>query len=388
MPSHRRMRAFDRDLIRGGHYGQRSCEPHLKAEHMAAPTNAANVKKVLANPEPSTHGTFVWTGRALQAGFDDLETIGLALLYPALERSVCAPGHHGYPRTSDLILRKALKGRWCYQITDATARPFLHLLNPTRRPRQVNLCITRYVMDHERPEFCGKPTASAVGGTSVPSFRLGYWLGGGSVSFVIHATSATNRARAGGCSSHARLILVTGAAGAVGSIGRIFTEMLLAKGHKVRALVRREDERAEALRQLGAEVMQGDLTDLTAMHRAIEGCASVYFGMSVSADYLMATVNTAAVARHHGVEAFANMSLMTVTQMSITENTDSPQHKLHWLAEQALFPVVTVRPTVFLDGFFRLFAAPGVRDADELALPMAAAKPHRSPLWTWRAPYP
>ena len=56
-------------------------------------------------------GTFVWTGRALQAEYEDLEMIGLALLYPALERSVCAPGHHGYPRTSDLILRKALKGR-------------------------------------------------------------------------------------------------------------------------------------------------------------------------------------------------------------------------------------------------------------------------------------
>src|SRR5687767_3733723 len=26
-------------LIRGGHYGQRSCEPHSKAEHMAAPTS-------------------------------------------------------------------------------------------------------------------------------------------------------------------------------------------------------------------------------------------------------------------------------------------------------------------------------------------------------------
>jgi hypothetical protein len=51
------MRAFDRDLIRGGHYGQRPCVPHLKAEHMAAPTNAAYVKKILANPEPSTHGT-------------------------------------------------------------------------------------------------------------------------------------------------------------------------------------------------------------------------------------------------------------------------------------------------------------------------------------------
>jgi hypothetical protein len=51
------MRAIDRDLIRAGHYGQRPSVPHSKAEHMAAPTKAANVKKVLANSEPSTHGT-------------------------------------------------------------------------------------------------------------------------------------------------------------------------------------------------------------------------------------------------------------------------------------------------------------------------------------------
>ena len=183
--------------------------------------------------------------------------------------------------------------------------------------------------------------------------------------------------------SSASQILVTGAAGAVGSIGRNLTEMLLAKGHKVRALVRREDGRAQVLRQLGAEVMQGDLTDLAAMHRAIDGCPRIYFGMSVSADYLTATINTAAVARHHGVEAFVNMSQMTVTQMNITESTDSPQHKLHWLAEQALcwsgLPVVMMRPTVFLDGFFRIFAAPGVRDSNELVLPMGLGK--TSPIW-------
>jgi len=40
---------------------------------------------------------------AMQAGSDDLEIIGLALLYPALEWSVRAPGHHGYPRASVLI---------------------------------------------------------------------------------------------------------------------------------------------------------------------------------------------------------------------------------------------------------------------------------------------
>ncbi|MBE9159885.1 SDR family NAD(P)-dependent oxidoreductase [Nodosilinea sp. LEGE 06152] len=179
-------------------------------------------------------------------------------------------------------------------------------------------------------------------------------------------------------STHDSPILVTGAAGDIGAIGRNLTAMLLAKGHQVRALVRSEDERAEALRQLGAEVVQGDLTDLASMHHAIAGVKRIYFGMSVSPAYLEATVNVAAVAKHHGVEAFVNMSQMTVTQMSITETTDSPQHKLHWLAEQALawsgLPVVTVRPTVFLEGFFLRLAAAGVRDGDELALPLGNSK--------------
>src|SRR5260370_25682804 len=181
-------------------------------------------------------------------------------------------------------------------------------------------------------------------------------------------------------SSHDSPILVTGAAGDLGAIGRNLTALLLAKGDKVRALVRREDERAEALRRLGAEVVQGDLTDLTSMHRAIEGCSRIYFGMSVSAAYLEATINTAAVARHHDVEAFVNMSQMTVTQMSITETTDSPQHKLHWLAEQALqwsgLPVVTVRPTVFLGRFFLRLAAPGVPAPTPRRPPIGRGHPH------------
>lgn len=177
---------------------------------------------------------------------------------------------------------------------------------------------------------------------------------------------------------HDKPILVTGAAGDVGAIGRHLTAMLLAKGHKVRALVRREDERAETLRKLGAEVVLGDLTDLASMHRAIEGCSRIYFGMSISASYLEATVNLAAVARHHGVEVIVNMSQMTVSQMSINDTTGSPQHKLHWLAEQVLawsdLPVVTVRPTVFLEGFFLRLAADGVKEHDELVLPLGDAR--------------
>src|ERR1700732_1676903 len=111
-------------------------------------------------------------------------------------------------------------------------------------------------------------------------------------------------------------ILVTGAAGRVGAVGRTVTELLLKQGKAVRAVVRTEDERA-----LGAEVVVGDLLDLDAMHRAIAGCETMYFGMSVSDTYLAATFNTAVVAKHHGVKAFVNMSQMTVSQMSITETT-------------------------------------------------------------------
>ena len=89
-------------------------------------------------------------------------------------------------------------------------------------------------------------------------------------------------------------ILVTGAAGRVGGIGRSVTELLLKQGKAVRAMVRNEDERAQALRDMGAEIVVGDLLDLDSMHRAIVGCDTMYFGMSVSNDYLAATVNASA----------------------------------------------------------------------------------------------
>jgi NAD(P)-dependent dehydrogenase (short-subunit alcohol dehydrogenase family) len=80
----------------------------------------------------------------------------------------------------------------------------------------------------------------------------------------------------------ANLILVTGAAGRVGGIGRTVTELLLEQGKAVRAMVRNEDERAQALRDMGAEVVVGNLLDLDSMHRVIDGCNTMYFGLSVS----------------------------------------------------------------------------------------------------------
>src|SRR6476659_4341447 len=173
-------------------------------------------------------------------------------------------------------------------------------------------------------------------------------------------------------------ILVTGAAGRVGAVGRTVTELLLKEGKAVRAMVRIEGERAQALRELCAEVVVGDLLDLDSMHRATAGCETMYFGMSVSDTYLAATVNTAAVAKHHGVKAFINMSQMTVSQMSVTETTASPQHKLQWLSEQALnwsgLSVVHVRPTVVLEGFFLTLTSDSVRQSNQIRLPFGEGK--------------
>src|SRR5439155_21432890 len=121
-------------------------------------------------------------------------------------------------------------------------------------------------------------------------------------------------------------ILVTGAAGRVGGVGRTITKLLLKQGKAVRAMVRNEDDRAQALRDLGAEVVVANLLDLDSMHRVIAGCET-YFGMSVSDAYLAATVNAAAVAKHHGVKAFIKTSQMTLSQMSITETAASPKQK-------------------------------------------------------------
>jgi uncharacterized protein YbjT (DUF2867 family) len=172
-------------------------------------------------------------------------------------------------------------------------------------------------------------------------------------------------------------VLVTGAAGQLGAVGRTVTGLLLDLGLPVRALVRREDDRAAALRAAGAEVVVGDLLEPPDVYRAIGGCRRVYFGMSVSPGYLEATVTMAAVARETGVDALVNMSQMTVSQMGIRDTTPSRQQRQHWLGEQALawsgLPVVTVRPTMFLESFLPL-AGPAVRDRGRLELPFGQGK--------------
>ncbi len=177
-----------------------------------------------------------------------------------------------------------------------------------------------------------------------------------------------------------RPILVTGAAGRVGGVGGAVVAALRQRNLPVRAFVRHDDERADALRATGAEVVAGDLTRAGDIARALVGCRRMYFGLSVSAPYLEATVTAAAVARELGdLEVFVNISQMTVSQMSLTEMTDSPQQRQHWLGEQVLnwsgLPVVNVRATVFLQNpFFLAWAAESIVRNATIRLPFGAGR--------------
>jgi uncharacterized protein YbjT (DUF2867 family) len=173
-------------------------------------------------------------------------------------------------------------------------------------------------------------------------------------------------------------ILVTGAAGGIGSTAHAAIAILLEQGHHVRAMVRKLDVRSDRLRDMGAEIVVADMLDIIAVRAAMQGCSAVYFTMSISSNFLEAATNVAVTGKDLGVRAFVNLSQMTVSQMSATETTSSPQQKQEWLAEQMLrwsgLPVVYLRPTAFFDGMFLVQGVKGIREENVIRLPFADGK--------------
>jgi len=176
------------------------------------------------------------------------------------------------------------------------------------------------------------------------------------------------------------MYLIIGAGGGIGSISRRVVQLLLGGGAQVRAMVRRDDDRADQLRAMGAEVIVGDLTSAGDIVAAMDGASRMFFNMSVSPDYLRATAEVCAVALDRGhLDVIVNMSQMTVSQMTLTSTDESKQHRLHWLAEHVLnwsgLPVIHVRPTVFLDNpLFTFLASQTVRERGVLVLPFGTGR--------------
>ena len=104
-------------------------------------------------------------------------------------------------------------------------------------------------------------------------------------------------------------ILVTGAAGGrQGSTGRVITSLLLEQGIPVRALVHKLDSRSHALRQQGAEVVEGDLLDPASVQAVMRNVKRAYFTYPVTDGLLEAATIFAAAPRDAALEFVVNNS--------------------------------------------------------------------------------
>ncbi|HZB83957.1 MAG TPA: NAD(P)H-binding protein [Rubrobacteraceae bacterium] len=175
-------------------------------------------------------------------------------------------------------------------------------------------------------------------------------------------------------------ILITGVGGRFGNVGGAVVRLLRERALPVRALLHHDDDRGDALRALGAEVVVGDLTQPSDVAQALDGCRRMFFSMSISPDYLEAAVTVATVAYAlDTLEALVAISQMTVSQMSPTSSDESHHQRLHFLAEQVLdwsgLPVVHIRPTVFLDNpLFTTLVAASVAESGTLRLPFGTGR--------------
>ena len=150
-------------------------------------------------------------------------------------------------------------------------------------------------------------------------------------------------------------VLVTGA---TGDTGRATIDELLTRGHQVRALAHREDNRSKQLQKIGAEVVIGDFLDFDAMRTVFKGVRGAYFCYPIRPGILQATAYFSHAAKEAGVDCIVNMS-----QKSAREDAKSHAAQDHWLAERVFdwsgLTVVHLRPTYFAE--WLLYLAPMIR---------------------------
>ncbi|MBX3061776.1 MAG: NAD-dependent epimerase/dehydratase family protein [Anaerolineae bacterium] len=157
--------------------------------------------------------------------------------------------------------------------------------------------------------------------------------------------------------------------GATGFIGSALTRRLLNDGVKVRILCR-DPHKGEALRQLGAEVISGDVQLIDSLRRGAQGCEVIYsvaaaLGGTGAAQYnvsVQGTRNLAQVAHELGISRYVHVSSIAAYGSYVTGEVDESQplkpsrhdfyEQAKALSEQALWkfaektalPVTVIRP--------------------------------------------
>lgn len=152
--------------------------------------------------------------------------------------------------------------------------------------------------------------------------------------------------------------LVIGAGGAHGGTGSRVADRLRRDGRRVRVLVRADDERAQRLREIGAEIVVGDLLDRRTLDAAAEGVHAVYFAYPVAPGIVEAAANLAAALR-----SAATAPRLVVMSMAVSA-AESPSGlgRAQWAAEEVfdwagLEPIVLRIAALFFENIPLLHGA-------------------------------
>jgi NAD(P)H dehydrogenase (quinone) len=123
---------------------------------------------------------------------------------------------------------------------------------------------------------------------------------------------------------------------------------LLKEGLHVRAMVRKDDARAQRLRDQGIEVVFGDLLNFRDVRAALNGVRRAYFNYPVGEGLVEAAVMFAQAAREQDLELIVNMSHIQSRPDARSKATQN-----HWLAEQVFdwsgMPTTNLRITFFME---------------------------------------
>lgn len=139
-------------------------------------------------------------------------------------------------------------------------------------------------------------------------------------------------------------ILVIGAGGRTGSA---VADLLLDRGAHVRAVVRVQDHRSERLRRRGAEVVIGDLFDVTSLAEALRGVRRAYFVPPWHPHMLDAAAAFAAAVRGSDLK-----SLVWLTQWLANPISPSPTTRQHYLIDQIFWMLPDIAKTCINPGYF------------------------------------
>lgn len=139
-------------------------------------------------------------------------------------------------------------------------------------------------------------------------------------------------------------ILVTGATGRTG--GAVVVELLKA-GYPVRAMVRRDDGRAAALRARGVEIAVADIVDVERVTAAMRGVQRAYWLPPYDPEMLTGAAVFAMAAREARLE-----SIVSLSQWFASPTHPAFLTRQHWLADHIFATLPEIALTLINPGFF------------------------------------